>query len=61
MKFESKWTFGDRVLIDGDSSIKGTVTALLFRPSHYLVEVSWFHNGEAKCAFVEEFRLSRSE
>jgi len=51
--------FGDWVFIDGDPSIKGRVTALLFRPMEAMptVEVSWMHNGQAANAWIESWRL----
>jgi hypothetical protein len=58
MTLISNWDFRDRVLIDGDASIVGVVTAFMFRaPNPSLVEVSWVHNGEAKAAWFEEWRL----
>jgi hypothetical protein len=60
MNFESRWTIGDRVHIDDCSSITATVTAFCFRATRApTVEVSYFHNGEAKTAWPEEGRLSR--
>lgn len=45
--------------MDGDSSIKGTVTGFQFRTTRDpIVEVSWFHNGDAKTGWFEEWRLS---
>lgn len=55
----SPFMFGDWVIIDDDPSIRGRVTALLFRPSEALptVEVSWMHNGQAANAWIEAWRL----
>ena len=60
--FKSEFDFGDRVLIDGCDSIKATVLAFNFRSTGSpLVDCAWFHNGEAKSAWIEEYRLTRLE
>lgn len=56
--------FWEKVVIDGDRSLVGTVTALQFRPTYtdsvtLLVEVAYVHNGDAKVAWIEPKRLSR--
>lgn len=63
MKFASIWSFRDRVLIDGDTSIVGLVTAFQFRGDRGepIVEVSWVHNGDVKTAWFEEWRLKLEE
>ena len=58
--FECKWQFNDRVVVDGDSSIKAVVTAIAFRVTGRMIEVSWFHNGECRFAWIEEYRLSEA-
>ena len=60
-EFRSRWEFGDRVFIDGDQSIKGTITGFCFRPSLHTVEVSWVHNGDSKSAWFDHFRLQRAD
>lgn len=59
LPLNSRFMFGDWVIIDDDPSIKGRVTALLFRPSEAMptVEVSWLHNGQATSAWIETWRL----
>lgn len=62
MKFESKFNKDDKVIIDGDQSLQGTVTSFQFRPvtdeiSHATIEVSYVHNGSASSAWIEERRL----
>lgn len=58
----SKWHFKDKVVIDEDRSITGIVTGFQFRvTSQPLVEVSWFHNGDAKTGWFEEWRLMTTE
>lgn len=58
-KLESPFAFQQEVIIDGDASIRGVVTGMQFRMTREpLVEVSYFHNGDAKAAWVEVWRLS---
>jgi len=62
MKFESTLSFRDRVWLDGEGSIEGIVTAFCFRETNCItIEVSWIHNGEAKSAWFEEWRLTKAE
>lgn len=59
MQFESRFKFDDRVTIDGDDSIVGTITGFCFRTTRSpTAEVSWFHNGDAKTGWIEESRLT---
>ena len=59
MKFESKFALRDRVLIDGDDSLRGTVTGFRFHDvCGALIEVAWVHNGDHRTAWVEEWRVS---
>lgn len=55
----SKFTIGQRVNIDNDTSIKAIVTALQFTHKPTLILVEWFSNGDLKTAWVEEWRLTR--
>lgn len=67
----SKFEPFDRVTIDRDASLVGTVTAFNFRPNPrddergdgrscvHLVEVSYVHNGDLKSGWVEETRLTK--
>lgn len=60
--FTSEWALGDRVIIDFDRSIRGTITSFNFRHTREpTVEVSYFHNGEAKTAWIEQSRLSKAD
>lgn len=61
VSYEAQFAIGERVIIDGDSSLVGTVTAAFFRGPAVLIEVSWVINGDAKSASIEEFRLQRKE
>jgi hypothetical protein len=55
--FETPWEIGDRVYVDGDTSIKGVVSKFtLFPAGACYAGVEWFHNGDAKSG---EFNLSR--
>jgi hypothetical protein len=61
MQLISTWGLRDAVHIDGDTSITGYVTAILFRvndPPTY--EVQWMHNGDNKIGWFTDWRLSRS-
>ena len=60
--FSSRFVFGDHVTMDGDSSLKGTVTAFQFRSNRDpVIEVQWFMNGDVKTAGFDEWRLARAE
>lgn len=55
--FESDFKIGDRVHIDGDSSLTAVVTAVLFRSSCPQCEVSWISDN-ARTAWIETWRLT---
>lgn len=63
MQIENKFQIADRVIVDKDGSIIGTVTAIMWRGNGRVVvyEVSWIMNGESKCFWIEEFRLQLKE
>lgn len=53
---------GDRVIIDGDRSLVATLTAILIRGHLGNItqfEVSYFHNGDSKSAWVENYRVTK--
>ena len=55
---ETKRDIKDRVTIDGDRSIIGSVTAVIIRSNKVvLYEVSYVHAGDAKAGVFEEWRL----
>jgi len=57
--FSSHFALMDKVNIDGDTSIHGTVTALCWRAEDgYMIEISWMHNGRAHSAWFQPSRLS---
>lgn len=60
MTFQSAFDLFDRVFIDGDTSIKATVTGFAFYGHRASVEISWVHNGDIKSAWIVEDRLSRA-
>jgi hypothetical protein len=48
----------DRVIIDGDASVVGVISAVQFRMTREpLYEVSYMHNGVAQASWIEEWRL----
>lgn len=62
MKFESRFSLYEHVNIDGDTKTKFTITGFSFRDTRScLCEVSWFSNGEAKTAWIEESRMEKAE
>lgn len=62
MKFETRFDLYEHVYIDSDKSLKFVITGFSFRSNREaLCEVSWFHNGESKTAWVEELRLEKAE
>lgn len=59
MAFQSKYSIQDRVIIDADRHLAGYITAVQFRQTRGpLYGVSYVHNGDAKEAWIEEWRLS---
>ncbi len=61
MDGHSRFGYGDRVIIDDDSSLVGRVTGFFFRGPLIFVEVSWVHNGDARSQNIEEWRLEKAE
>lgn len=57
--FKSDFFIGQRVYIDGDHSIKATVTGIMFRFDGISVEVGWFVAGNSYSIWMPEFRLSK--
>jgi hypothetical protein len=56
--FECKRDIKERVIIDGDASVVGVISAVQFRLTREpLYEVSYMHNGVAQAPWVEEWRL----
>lgn len=64
MKLDTIFDIGDKVTIDNDKSIVAVITGLTIRgaiPQAPLVqyEASWFHNGNAQQAWIEEWRIEQ--
>lgn len=57
MSLESPFTFGDRVIIDGDKSLIARVTRINFASHFCEIEISWVHNGSIQTAWVANWRL----
>lgn len=56
--FHFDFTLGNRVTIDNDP-IECVVTAMLCRgDTHRQLECSWMNNGEARSAWIEQWRLT---
>jgi hypothetical protein len=55
----SEFAFRDRLIIDGDESLVGVVTGIMFREGMVYVELCWMSSGEAKESRIEEWRLSK--
>lgn len=54
----SRFSFGDKVVIDRDQSLVAVVTAFSFRqPDYRTVGISYVHNGDSRSAWIEEWRL----
>lgn len=59
-EFSSKFEFNDEVTVGQDTAIKAVVTGFMFRTTRApMVEISYFHNGVAQTAMVEEGRLTK--
>lgn len=60
---ETSFNIGERVIIDDDSSIVGTITAILLRGSGLNIsyEVSYIHCGVSYSPWIEQWRLSAWE
>jgi hypothetical protein len=60
MTFESKFTFGDLVAIDG-GPVAGRVIGFCFHPHAHQVQVSWWNNGDVVEKWLGSFRLTLAE
>lgn len=59
MTLESPFTFGERVIIDGDTSLVARVTKFSFsHPDICEIMVSWVHNGAISESWISNWRLS---
>jgi hypothetical protein len=55
--FEAPFAFGDRVILDDDSSLVARVVAFSFRSHLAQIEIAWVHNGAACSAWVDTWRV----
>lgn len=58
-EFNSNFKPTDYVFVDFDEKTPLAVTGILFRNSGQFLELSWFHNGDSKSAWVEAFRCKK--
>lgn len=56
--YGSEYELNQRVYMDGDDSITGRVTAVLWRVENPQVEVSWWNGGNLCSGWFSEWRLS---
>lgn len=59
-EFTSEIAITTKVLIDGDKSLTGTVTAVIFRQSSASYEISYIHNGSSYSVTIESWRVTRA-
>jgi hypothetical protein len=58
VKITTLFDIGNRVTIDGDASLVGTVSGFLWRkPRGMLVEIAWIHSGSSHEVWIDEWRL----
>ena len=59
-KFESYFSIGDKVIIDGNPALVMRVVAVKFHsPATYEIEVAWLFNGELKTVSVLHTRATK--
>jgi hypothetical protein len=61
LRLDSRFKFGDRVIVDDDHSLVAVVTAILWKTTSCSVEVAWVHSGDLKSAYIDEWRLNPAE
>lgn len=57
-QFETKFAIGDKVNIDGDTSITAVVTGICIYAYSPVYDVSWFNDGVAETDKFDEFRIN---
>lgn len=57
--FISPFDITDPVIIDGDKSIVGVVTGIIFRGGIINCEVSYVHQGSSLSPVIESWRLTK--
>lgn len=58
MNLVSPYSFGERLIIDGDPSLVVCVVQVAFKNYYSDSEVSYVHNGEIRHAWIANWRLS---
>lgn len=60
MQLELGYDIGDKVKIDGDQSLKGTITAVMVRGINHntCYEVSYIHCGSSYSVWIESWRIT---
>ena len=61
MRLDSRFRFGDRVIVDGDHSLVAVVTSILWKTTSCQLEIAWVHGGDLKSAYIDEWRLTAAE
>lgn len=59
MKNESKFSLGDKVIIDGCETVVAIVTAITFRMTGCKLELSYFADRGLEEIWIDEWRLTR--
>lgn len=66
VRWESEHNIGDRVTVDGCDDLRARITQVLFKAGHPLTstfvceyECSWIHNGDAKSAWLQAWRIEK--
>jgi hypothetical protein len=55
---ESKFSLGNKVIIDGCDKIVAIITAISFRKTGCKIEISYFNDGRLEECWIDEWRLS---
>ena len=55
----TKFKIGEKVNIDGDTSIQAYIIGIMVYSDYEQYKVSWLHNGTYQEAWLDEFRLTR--
>ena len=57
-KFSTKFALGEKVNIDGDTSIAAVITGICIYEYAPVYDLSWFNEGVAETEKFDEFRLT---
>jgi len=61
MRIDLPFDLSETVFIDGDRTIRATVTAFTYRGAGLQAEVCWFANGVQQCVWVDVWRLEHCQ